>query len=425
MPPVVVDRRQVLPTSIPGYKLANISEPPDPRNPKPQLGRLSVADLQMMLLALMCLVRPADKPSLSIASRLDLLPAIASILVAGLAALFTGLKRNKSGTPTFYLHVAYAILRKASARLSPLQLQWISPSTEKVYKQYMQSHGAVSQSIELEYDAKGHWIGDKHAQNVLIWYHGGGFCLPANIGYFKFWESLIQSSSAASKDLAVFAVAYTLAPNAQYPMQLIQSVEALRYILTRTNRAPANVMLGGDSAGRNLAVGVLSHLTSPHEAIAKLDFQEPLAGTVLIAPWTSLDVRADTEFNCLGDVITPDVAKPWCQAYLGSAKHDCYTDASTAPSGWFQHFKTQEILVLAGQNEIMLSSIRQFVEKVKVSATLVNREDKLTMQTGFPSVELFVGRQEGHVAPIYNLYVGDNEETQQEKRLKAWLRELL
>lgn len=73
-------------------------------------------------------VSPADKPSLSITSRLDLLPAAASILIAGLAAIFTGLKRDNSGTPTFYLHVAYAILRKASVRLSPLQFQSVLPT---------------------------------------------------------------------------------------------------------------------------------------------------------------------------------------------------------------------------------------------------------------------------------------------------------
>ncbi|GMF77436.1 unnamed protein product [Aspergillus oryzae] len=233
----------------------------------------------------------------------------------------------------------------------------------------MQSRGGVPQTIELEYGAKGHWIGNKNAR---------GFCLPANVGYFKFWESLIQCSSAAGKDLAVFAVAYTLAPNAQYPTQLIQSVEGLRYILTETNRTPANILLGGDSAGGNLAVGVLSHLSSPHEAIAKLDVQEPLAGTVLIAPWTSLEVSTDTKMNCLGDVITPDVAKPWSQAYLGRAKHDYYTDASTAPSSWFKNLKNQQILVLAGQNEIMLPSIRHFVDKVKVRATLVCCQDELT-----------------------------------------------
>ncbi|RAQ45599.1 lipase/thioesterase family protein [Aspergillus flavus] len=363
-------------------------------------------------------VRPADQPSLSMASKLDLLPAVASILIAGFVALFTGLKRDQSGTPTFYLHIALSLpnvrtrVTNCNDHKDPklIRKRWISPSTDEAYKQYMQSRGAVPQTIELEYGAKGHWIGNKNARNVLIWYHGGGFCLPANVGYFKFWESLIQCSSAAGKDLAVFAVAYTLAPNAQYPTQLIQSVEGLRYILTETNRTPANILLGGDSAGGNLAVGVLSHLSSPHEAIAKLDVQEPLAGTVLIAPWTSLEVSTDTKMNCLGDVITPDVAKPWSQAYLGRAKHDYYTDASTAPSSWFKNLKNQQILVLAGQNEIMLPSIRHFVDKVK---------------SGFPSIELFIGRQEGHVAPVYNLYMGDNKETQQGERLKVWLGELL
>ncbi|BAE66241.1 unnamed protein product [Aspergillus oryzae RIB40] len=118
----------------------------------------------------------------------------------------------------------------------------------------MQSRGGVPQTIEFEYGAKGHWIGNKNARNVLIWYH----------------------------------VSFNVRP-LRYPTQLIQSVEGLRYILTETNRTPANILLGGDSAGGNLAVGVLSHLSSPHEAIAKLDVQEPLAGTVLIAPWTSLE----------------------------------------------------------------------------------------------------------------------------------------
>lgn len=198
---------------------------------------------------------------------------------------------------------------------------------------------------------------------------GGGFCLPANSGYFRFWDSIIKDASAAGKGLAVFAVAYTLAPCAQYPIQLVQSVEALRYILTQHNRTPANVLMAGDSAGGNLAVGVLSHLTGPHQAIARLDISDPLADVVLMSPWTSLEVSSETEVNCIGDLITPSVAKPWAGEYLGNAKHDYYTDASTAPSSWFKGFKTQRILVLAGQNEIMVGQIQQLVDRMKVSLT--------------------------------------------------------
>lgn len=32
--------------------------------------------------------------------------------------------------------------------------------------------GDALQTVDLEHGAKGHWIGDKDALNVLIWYHG-------------------------------------------------------------------------------------------------------------------------------------------------------------------------------------------------------------------------------------------------------------
>jgi hypothetical protein len=60
---------------------------------------------------------------LSLAGKLDMLTALASILSAGFFALFTGIVRGQKGAPTFFLHVAYSILRKATARLSVLQLQ--------------------------------------------------------------------------------------------------------------------------------------------------------------------------------------------------------------------------------------------------------------------------------------------------------------
>lgn len=184
------------------------------------------------------------------------------------------------------------------------------------------------------------------------------------MGYFKFWESLVTASH--NSDLAIFVLSYTLAPHAQYPSQISQAVEALRYIVTKTHRAPGQVIVGGDSAGGNLAVGVISHLTHGHPAIAKLDITEPLGGLALIAPWTSLDYQPQENLVCRGDILTPYVAGPWSRAYLGHSKRDYYTDPSTAPSTWFQDFPVKKVLILAGQNEIMLPDIKDFVENFKV-----------------------------------------------------------
>lgn len=143
----------------------------------------------------------------------------------------------------------------------------------------------------------------------------------------------------------------------------------MRYTLTNSRRRPVQILLGGDSAGGNLAIGVLSHLAHPHPAIAELKVTEPLAGACLIAPWTSLDERhSESKVYYGGDLIMPCVGKPWSRAYLGSAVRDYYTDPSDAPPQWFQKFPVNKILVLGGQNEVLLSNIQDFVQTLKVRA---------------------------------------------------------
>ncbi|KID98695.1 lipase/thioesterase family protein, partial [Metarhizium majus ARSEF 297] len=348
---------------------------------------------------------------LSILGMLDLLPGVVSIVAAGLLAVLTGLFRGQKDAPSLHLHIAYAVLRKATTRLTPLQLQFVSPLTDVVYKQYARSAKIKPETVALGAGAHGHWLGNKDAANVLVWYHGGGFCLPANLGYFKFLQSLVASSQRAGQDLAVFVLTYSLAPGAAYPTQLTQAVEALRYILDQTGRTPAQVLVGGDSAGGNLVMGVLSHLAHGHPAIRRLEVAEPLAGAVGIAPWTLIgEDHGDRDIYHGGDLITPAVDKPWSDAFLGGADKDYFTSASAAPRSWLAAFPVKRVLILAGGNEILLPAIEDLADNLKAA---------------LPNVELFIGHREAHVAPVYNIYVGDNTETLQGKKIKAWLREIL
>lgn len=58
-------------------------------------------------------------------AKLDLLPALGSILLSILYALITALYNRRART--WYLHIGYAVLRKATRRLSPAQLQYVWP----------------------------------------------------------------------------------------------------------------------------------------------------------------------------------------------------------------------------------------------------------------------------------------------------------
>lgn len=131
---------------------------------------------------------------LSLWSKLDILPALPLIALSAFWAMLTGFFRGEKQAPAFLLHVAYAVMRRATTRLTPLQLQYvlkrrkrrkltrdrtrlttsrfISPPTNKMYLRYARSAHFKPESVPLGNGAQGHWIGDKNAKNVLIWYHG-------------------------------------------------------------------------------------------------------------------------------------------------------------------------------------------------------------------------------------------------------------
>ncbi|KAJ6089286.1 hypothetical protein N7467_004502 [Penicillium canescens] len=352
-----------------------------------------------------------SKVTLTLQEKLDFFPALASILLAGFYALLTGLWRTERQAKTLFLHLGYAVFRKATARLTPSQLQYVSPPSHKIYEIYTKKTGALPQSVELGNGALGHWIGDRNADNVLVWYHGGGFGLPASMGHFKFYAQLIADLKARGKSVAVFSLTYTLSPIATYPTQLRQAVECLRHVLAQPNRSPSTVFMGGDSAGGNLVGGVLSHLAHPHPEIKPVELSSNLGGAVLVAPWTLLDTEfPDQEIYHGGDLITQAVAHPWSSAYLGKATRDYYTDLSTAPVDWYSTFPVESVLITGGGNEIMLPIIQDFAAKFK---------------EGFGKVELFIGHRECHVAPVYNLELGSKEKTEQGKKVEAFFTELM
>ncbi|KAG5912996.1 hypothetical protein E4U61_007555 [Claviceps capensis] len=149
---------------------------------------------------------------LSLLEKLDLIPAVASIVGVAIFSALTAFLRSPRDPPSIRLHIAYALLRKATTRLTPLQFQLILPLTSVVYTQYARSANMKPETVDLGHGAQGHWLGSKNAKNVLIWYHGGGYCLPANMGYFIFLDGLVESARSHGQDLAVFVPTYSLAP---------------------------------------------------------------------------------------------------------------------------------------------------------------------------------------------------------------------
>jgi acetyl esterase len=89
---------------------------------------------------------------------------------------------------------------------------------------------------------------------VLVFFHGGGWVY----GSFDSHERLAREIAVASR-CAVAMVGYTLAPEAQFPVQIEQAHGACTWLAeqaTRLNRDGTRIAVGGDSAGGNMAAAV-------------------------------------------------------------------------------------------------------------------------------------------------------------------------
>lgn len=109
----------------------------------------------------------------------------------------------------------------------------------------------------------------------VLWIHGGGFC----------WGSARDGTGlrlAAGLSVPVLSVEYPLAPEARFPLAIDVCVEA--YLAGVAERGP-RVLLGGVSAGANLALAVLQRIRS--RRAAGEDLPVPL-GLVALTPFGDL-----------------------------------------------------------------------------------------------------------------------------------------
>ncbi|KAL4995093.1 Alpha/Beta hydrolase protein [Aspergillus recurvatus] len=364
---------------------------------------------------------------LSFWEKADLFAGNLSVLGTVLYSVITGVFRGKSGAKTFKQHVAHAAVRKAVVRLSVRQLQSQNATTVHGYETYMKQNHLTPETVTLNHGAQGLWVGNKNAKNVVVYYHGlstqqhedwtgtngeskgGGFVLPAVAGHFSFLGNLLEELNNNGHDVAIFFLSYTLSPPAAYPTQLRQSVEALRYILTEDQggRDPSNVLIGGDSAGGNLALSVLLHLTHPHPAIDPLPLVDgaELAGVFGFAPWVSFDLTGESVTkNQYKDVVPSQGLRVWSREYLGKRlERNPWSEPAKAPTEWWVGAKAKRVLILAGGDEILLSAVEEFVNRFK---------------TVVPQTTYVVGYEDTHVSPVYS---GTGLESQQARGLRNWL----
>ncbi|OAA49202.1 Alpha/beta hydrolase fold-3 [Beauveria brongniartii RCEF 3172] len=244
---------------------------------------------------------------------------------------------------------------------------------------------------------------------VIVYAHGGGYVEPiAPSAHVALARSMAKACGARQ----VVFIAYALCPDAQYPTQLVQIVESVRFLLEQEDVPPADLVLAGDSAGAHMMASLLAHIAAPAPYVPPLRPSGQFLAVVLLSPWfTWTDAASLGTSTCdylegphtahLVRVLRPRVEDVWCEIVAAPNAREVWARVfGVGASG--EKPLVKRLLVTASDSEIMHRDARVFaVDYVGATSVSVGADDS---ETQFARVRsetraFAVGRRETHVQP--------------------------
>ncbi|KAI1625071.1 Alpha/Beta hydrolase protein [Exophiala viscosa] len=211
--------------------------------------------------------------------------------------------------------------------------------------------------------ARIHWLGDRSAKKVLLYFHGGGFCFPAFPGHVRMWNQCLQTLNPKT-DIVIAALEYGLTKDIRYPVQITQGTEALRFILDK-GYSPSDIAIGGDSGGGNLALGIISILLHGLNGIPPLKLDGPLAGVLLISPMVSFSTESESwTTNKDKDCVAPISMTLLGPAYVDAKDVNNYSEPLQADVAWWKDLPAKSVLNVYGEDECFKSHVVELGEKL-------------------------------------------------------------
>ncbi|KAK6543736.1 hypothetical protein TWF694_000470 [Orbilia ellipsospora] len=361
---------------------------------------------------------PATRKDVTIKERIGAiivaLKVVAAIPILVVKILLSA--KAKSGKPWIYT-LRSRILNFALARVHPRQINLLSgPTAVGIYKFAKQLNVNVT-TDELPHGARIHWWGEKKGQRVILYIHGGGYNLPIGEQHTGFMHRTKEVLKKNGIEVDVAILEYSLTPAARYPVQLRQSVEGLRYMISGCGYNPANIIFGGDSAGGCLVLSAVSHIMHPHPAIEPLVLPEssPKLGALLsISPWVSFS----TDYPSMKaqnnkDVVFPNFVEVWSRWLVDrpdEPRHkdlpptddkytwDEYNQPIQAAPSWWTGLPVKKTLILIGEEETLCDSIIEFGQKFREGV-------EMGAPAGESGVKVVVCKGEIHTECLYDTFI--------------------
>lgn len=204
------------------------------------------------------------------------------------------------------------------------------------------------------------------------------------------WLSVLVCSGYSNP--AIFALEYTLVPDASYPTQIDEVMAGYRHVL-KVAQDPDIVCVSGDSAGGMLVLSLLLHLGKEDEGDGKEGggIEKP-AMAMLISPWVTLlsdkkdspgrDYLSVGQLNRYGRLLAGDRVSP--------------TDPLISPGccqdgdWWGRASPSRGFFITYGEDEILAPDIDELIARLDQAGVAVKSDKEAGGIHAWPVASVFL-----------------------------------
>ncbi|PSK46155.1 hypothetical protein B9Z65_5123 [Elsinoe australis] len=225
--------------------------------------------------------------------------------------------------------------------------------------------------------------------DVVVYYcHGGGFSMGSSYFYLEFllaWVSILKEQGY--KNPALFALEYTLVPEATFPHQVHEARTGYEYVLSIVDD-PSRIVVGGDSAGATLMLSLLLCISE----LKGGEFKLPGLAT-LISPWTTI-ISEDNK-DTPSDYLSKDSLHLYGSQYLGNvaSKEDPVASPGncTDLQWWKRASPARGWYFIYGAEEVFAPEARKMTGMLRKAGSEVEVHEEPGWIHAWPVVKLFLG----------------------------------
>ncbi|RMY74924.1 hypothetical protein D0863_02937 [Hortaea werneckii] len=239
------------------------------------------------------------------------------------------------------------------------------------------------------------WDETRRPDVVVYYCHGGGFSMGSAYFYIEFllaWVSLLKSEGGFSNP-ALFALEYTLVPEATYPAQVQQTLSGYKYCLEIADGEPQKICVSGDSAGATLILSLLLCMTDYANMRSKLP-----ALAIPISPWAT--IISDKNQNTPSDYLNAESLHLYGSQYIGtkaSAKDALVSPGACKDKAWWRRASPSKgWFFVYGAEEVFAPEAKDLIALLRDVGVKVEEHEEAGWIHAWPVVKLFLcnGQQE-------------------------------